>query len=248
MSRDYSTAFFPHLGWLTLTPRAPNINDGSSMTSHTLTSYSSQGPLLVRLIELSCLSVPGFTVSLQHNSVDKGIGNVGLLSIEEFPPGLSEENFNWVPVRHYLPGQGGIHPPNVAPDETYPVSWKFYLDDVYLDGPRSNLLSPVIALSALVDTVRNSLLRGPPDVVSHIYHILNQGPEEMFPCDTLHMLAFEIGVHPFPVDPRNFVSHTFENQVELCTANLVDTDVPVLNEEGLKSTVPPDAEGRLKEC
>ncbi|KAH8809513.1 hypothetical protein DL96DRAFT_1717040 [Flagelloscypha sp. PMI_526] len=172
--RDCSTAFFPHFEWLALTPRSSNIDDGASMTSHALASYSSQGPLLLRLIE------------------------------------------------------------------------EIYLDDFYLDVPRSNLLWPIIALSALVG-MSNSLLRGPPDVISRIYHILNRGPEETFPCDTPHTLAFEIGVHPFSVDPRNFVSHTFENQVDLCTANLVDTDVPVLNEEGLKRPVPPDAEGRLKE-
>ncbi|KAH8802346.1 hypothetical protein DL96DRAFT_1823381 [Flagelloscypha sp. PMI_526] len=220
-SRDCSTAFFPHFEWLTLKPRPSNIDDGSSMTSHALASYSSQGPLLLRLIELNRLSVPGFTVSLQ-----------------EFPPGWSEEDFSWVSLRHNPPSQGGLHPSNDAPDE------EIYLDDVYLDVPRSNLLSPIIVLSALVG---NSLLRVPPDVVSHIYHAINQGPVETFPCDAPHMLAFEIGVHPFPVDPRNFVSHTFENQVELCTASLVGTDVPALNEEGLNSSVPPDAEGRLKE-
>ncbi|KAH8809509.1 aspartic peptidase domain-containing protein [Flagelloscypha sp. PMI_526] len=233
-SRDYSAAFFPRFEWLTRTSRASNIDDTSSMTSRALASYSSQGPLLVRLIELNRLSVPGFTVSLQRNSVDKGSGNVGLLSIGEFPPRLCEEDFHWVPLRHYLPSQGGLHPPNDIPNETYPISWEIYLDDVYLDGhklPRSNLSSPAIALSALVDT-GNSLLRGPTDVVSHIYHTINQGPGETFPCDAPHTLAFEIGGRLFPVDPRDFISQAFENQVELCTATLVDTDVPVLSEEG----------------
>ncbi|KAH8802328.1 aspartic peptidase domain-containing protein, partial [Flagelloscypha sp. PMI_526] len=233
-SRGYSTAFSPRFEWITRPSRTSNIDEVSSMTSRALASYSSQGPLLVRLIELNRLSVPGFTVSLQRNSVDKGSGNMGLLSIGEFPPELDEEDFNWVPLRHYLPSQGGLHPPNDTPNETYPISWEVYLDDVYLDGhklPRSNLSSPGTALSTLVDT-GNSLLRGPPDTVSHIYHILNRGPAETFPCDTPHMLAFEIGGRLFPVDPRDFISQAFESQVELCTANLVDTDVPVLSEGG----------------
>ncbi|KAH8809518.1 aspartic peptidase domain-containing protein [Flagelloscypha sp. PMI_526] len=242
ISRDYSTAFSPHIEWLTPISRASNIDDASSMTSCALASYSSQGPLLVRLIELNCLFVPGFTV----------------------------------PLRRYLPSHGGLHSPNETPNETYPITWETYLHDVYLDGhklPRSNLSSPAIPLSALVDT-GNSLIRGPPNIVSHIYHILNRGPAETFPCDTPHMLAFEIGGRMFPVDPRDFISQAFENQVELCTANLVDTDVPVLSEEGgcsihekrynilllwkhytpfngsprmgFKSTVPLDAGERLK--
>jgi hypothetical protein len=41
--------------------------------------------------------------------------------------------------------------------QVYPYTWEVFLDDVFLDGvrlPRSQLSTPDIQLSALIDTVR----------------------------------------------------------------------------------------------
>jgi phytepsin len=106
------------------------------------------------------------------------------------------------------------------------MTWEIMLDGIYLDGerlPESTLSSPRIELSALVDT-GNSLLRGPADVVELIYRRI--GSRGLFPCTEPHTLAFEIGGKMFPVDPRDFASQAFRNDVQRCAANVVATDAP----------------------
>lgn len=114
------------------------------------------------------------------------------------------------------------------------------LDGVFFDGtmlPRSNLSSPNITLTALLDTVSfpahhplatelppqgNSLLRGPADVVAGIQATLGS----QFRCAEPHTIAFQIGGKLFPVDARDFASQAFTDSAELCVSNLAPTDPP----------------------
>ena len=75
----------------------------------------------------------------------------------------------------------------------------------------------------------NSLIRGPPDVVAQIHAMLG-GPR--FACSPPHTLAFQIGGKFFPVDPRDFVSEVRLGDPDLCAANVMPTDVPVLGGSG----------------
>ena len=128
----------------------------------------------------------------------------------------------------------------------YPLTWEVFLDDVFLDGvrlPPSQFSTPDIQLSALIDTVRflclylvslafthynynqgNSLIRGPSDVVGIISSIL--GPE--FPCNEPHTLAFSIGGQMFPVDPRDLIQPTYDNDASTCTTKLASANTPVV--------------------
>jgi len=84
--------------------------------------------------------------------------------------------------------------------------------------------SSVVSLHKYSLLQGNSLLRGPSDVVELIYSRL--GTDGIFPCSEPHTLAFEIGGKMFPVDPRDFASQAFPNDVQRCNANLVSTDTP----------------------
>jgi len=75
----------------------------------------------------------------------------------------------------------------------------------------------------------NSLIRGPPDVVAQIHKILGGS---LFACSPPHSLTFQIGGRLFPVDPRDFVSEARPGDPDLCSANVVPTDVPVLGGSG----------------
>ncbi|KAG6910344.1 hypothetical protein DXG01_011413 [Tephrocybe rancida] len=186
-------------------------------------SYTRTAPLLARLAATKALSLPQFTITLQRDAVQVG-GNNGLLSIGELPAGVTNDSLTWVPLRAYTVDEGGLPAPPDSPKEAYPITWEVYMDDVYLDGvklPKSTLSSPTIALSALVDT-GNSLLRGPSDVVRAINAKLGSN----FPCDQAHTLSFSIGGKLFPVDPRDFITQTYVDHVDVCNANLVSTDPP----------------------
>ena len=120
------------------------------------------------------------------------------------------------------------------------------IDDVYFNGerlPRSNISSPFIQLSALIDTVcffshfnnllslthifsfkGSSLIRGPEDVIQYILELLGNGGR--YPCTHSHSLAFSIGGQLFPVDPRDFAAQTLPNSVEVCSPNIAATDPP----------------------
>ncbi|KAF9042966.1 aspartic peptidase domain-containing protein [Panaeolus papilionaceus] len=202
----------------------------SSLLYSVFSSYATLSPFFPRLISQSVLNQPMFSVALQRNTIDVG-GSLGVLSIGELPDGISSDNMTWVPLRVYSADQNGLPAPPDSPNEVYPVTWEVTIDNVYLDGeklPQTNLTSSTIGISALVDT-GNSLIRGPADVVKHIRTLLSQSSPHgngHFPCSTPHTLAFEIGGKIFPVDPRDFASQAYNNNVEECYPNLVDTDTP----------------------
>lgn len=75
----------------------------------------------------------------------------------------------------------------------------------------------------------NSLIRGPPDVVAQIHTTLGG---TRFACSPPHSLEFQIGGRLFPVDPRDFVSEARPGDPDLCSANVVSTDVPVSGDTG----------------
>ncbi|KIM43824.1 hypothetical protein M413DRAFT_443706 [Hebeloma cylindrosporum] len=208
----FRRAKFPSLPRLFGEPSKHRARQTQTKTSALLysvfESYATLAPFLPRLVATSALSLPMFSVSLQRDSIDIG-GNPGMLSI-----GM------------YSYDEGGMPAPPDSPKEIYPITWEIMLDGVYLDGaklPPSSLSSSTIELSALVDT-GNSLLRGPSDVVELIYSRL--GTDGIFPCSEPHSLAFEIGGKMFPVDPRDFASQAFPDNVQRCNANLVSTDAP----------------------
>jgi hypothetical protein len=60
-----------------------------------------------------------FTVSLQRDTIDIG-GNVGMLSIGEFPSGIAANNMTWVPLRMYSYDEGGMPAPPNSPKEVCP--------------------------------------------------------------------------------------------------------------------------------
>ncbi|KAJ7182951.1 aspartic peptidase domain-containing protein [Mycena crocata] len=222
---NYNTRFFPHLNNLVPGQKSGRRDEAAAnaITAAVLNSYPSEGPALTRMVTTNSLAAPMFTITLQRNTVDVG-GNVGMLSLGELPAGVQNSALTWAPVRGY-PGE--LLPPADSPDETYPIAWELFIDDIFLDGvvlPRSNLSSSNIRLSALLDT-GNSLLRGPADVVNVITARLGK----TFACATPHTLAFSIAGKLFPVDPRDFVSQVFEDQLRDCRANVVQTDPP---EEG----------------
>lgn len=55
---------------------------------------------------------------------------------------------------------------------------------------------------------------------------------DTFLCDRPHQLSFKIGGRIFPVDPRDLVSQAFDDSVSLCMANIVETDIPILSDQG----------------
>lgn len=62
--------------------------------------------------------------------------------------------------------------------------------------------------------------------MEYIYHKL--GNDGLFECARPHTLAFEIGGKLFPVDPRDFVSQAFADNVDGCISTVVPTDPPRL--------------------
>lgn len=228
---DYGTRFFPDLTSLVAAPktksspkRASSDSEAAALTAAVLQSYATQGPALTRMVTTNSLAAPMFAVTLQRNTLDIG-GNAGVLSIGALPGTLRETDLLWAPVRKY---PNALRAPADSPNESYPIAWEIFLDDVYLDGvrlPRSNLSSPDIKLSALIDT-GNSLVRGPADVVAAINKQLGGAT---YACAEPHTLAFSIGGKLFPVDPRDFAEQRFNGQLRDCVPAVVATDAP---EEG----------------
>ncbi|KAJ8462688.1 hypothetical protein ONZ45_g17846 [Pleurotus djamor] len=206
---------------------------GATSTNGVLQSLPSMGPFIPRLVMNNAFKSPMFAVALQRDAVDIG-GNAGMLSIGELPPGIDSKSLTWSPVRGYTVPQKGLPPPTNAPDETYPMAWEIFVDDVFFDGaklPRSSLPKTNISLTALVDT-GNSLIRGPADVVAGIFSRLGSS---QFDCSLPHNLAFQINGKMFPVDPRDFISPVSNSSAQKCFANLVSTDTPVEGENYLYS-------------
>ncbi|KAF7369314.1 Peptidase A1 domain-containing protein [Mycena venus] len=218
-SSNYGTRFFPNLSNLISSQKRASSAD---LTKAVLQSYSSYGPALTRMVTTKSLVAPMFTITLQRDTLDVG-GNAGVLSLGELPDGIQQSALTWGYVRGY---PGALQAPPDSPDETYPVAWEVFIDDVFLDGvrlPRSNLSSSKIALSGLIDT-GNSLIRGPADVVN----LVNSRVGNTFACTTPHTLAFSIGGKLFPVDARDFASPTTtDGNLSECSANVVETDAPV---------------------
>ncbi|KAF5353671.1 hypothetical protein D9758_008648 [Tetrapyrgos nigripes] len=200
-------------------------SSSSSWTPVILNSFAQTGPPLTRALAQLGLK-PTFSVTLQRDTVKIG-GNAGMLTLGGLPEGVDEDSLTWVNVRAYTPAEGGLPPPPDAPDEVYPIAWEVLIDAVYLNDeklPESTLIDSGLSVSALIDT-GNSLIRGPPDVVNKIYTLL--GRNGHYPCDQPQNLAFEIGGKLFLVDPKDFGNQVFPDSLELCTANIVPTDVPV---------------------
>ncbi|KAF7321626.1 Peptidase A1 domain-containing protein [Mycena kentingensis (nom. inval.)] len=221
-SPNYGTRFFPDLTHLVSTSSRKRLAP-EDLTAAIFASYSGQGPALTRMV--STLKTPMFSVALQRDVLDIGSGNAGILSMGELPAGIDPESLTWVPIRMY---PDALTPPADSPNEKYPIAWELFIDDVFFDGvvlPRSNLSSPNIKLSALVDT-GNSLIRGPADVLNAIYQRLGG---RTFACSTPHTLSFQIGGKIFPVDARDFATQAFSNQLRDCAANLFETDPPELD-------------------
>ncbi|KAL0959031.1 hypothetical protein HGRIS_014338 [Hohenbuehelia grisea] len=294
-----------------------------SSTNAILTSFTETGPFMARLAMSGALAIPMFSFRLPRAAIDpstasspnsppasgggmstfsspasstpSSITGDGVLSLGALPPGVTNDSMTWVGVRRYTPAQQGLPPPPDSPDEVYPMAWEVFIEDVFLDGvrlPRSVLNQTDFGYSALLDT-GNSLLRGPPDVVSTIISRLattfssspsttSPSPPSSFPCNIPHTLAFQIGGTLFPIDPRDLIAPAAPNSTALCVANLVPTDTPIEGTEflhswslgspflksvvaafhfgnithpsqdapriGLRSTVPPDADERLREA
>ncbi|KAK7051989.1 peptidase A1 domain-containing protein [Favolaschia claudopus] len=217
-SSNYGTRFFPNLGNL-VSARKRAFASAAELTNAVLRSYSTFGPAVTRMVTTNSLAAPMFAITLQRNSVDIG-GNAGMLSLGELPSGTQNSSLTWAPVRRY---PNALQAPADSPDEMYPIAWEVFIDDVFLDGvrlPRSNLSSPKIALSGLIDT-GNSLLRGPSDVVE----IIDSRIGSTFSCSTAHTLAFSINGKLFPVDARDFVRQGFNSKN--CISTVVETDPPV---------------------
>ncbi|KAG1851251.1 aspartic peptidase domain-containing protein, partial [Suillus tomentosus] len=206
----------------------PQLKRQVTTSSAIASSFGVSGPFIPRLVSLGGLASPMFAIALQRDTIEIG-GNEGMLSIGGLPSGVQNESLTWVPVRQYTLQQEGLT--QDASLEAYPIAWEIPVDDVFLDGvrlPRSQLCSSNISLSALIDT-GNSLIRGPPDVISYIQNMLG-GPH--FACSFPHTLAFQIGGRMFPVDPRDFVNQVHSGDAQVCGANLAQTDVPVLGGGG----------------
>lgn len=232
MRRNYTNRWFdkPVLGISSSQHTdLPSYQKRQTMTSPEIaSSFGVSGPFIHRLVSLGGLASPMFVIALQRDTIEIG-GNEGMLSIGGLPSGVQNESLTWVAVRKYTLQQDGLS--QDAAFEAYPIAWEIPVDDVFLDGvklPRSQLSSSNISLSALIDT-GNSLIRGPPDVISYIQNMLG-GPH--FSCSFPHTLAFQIGGRMFPVDPGDFINQVRSGNAQVCGANLAQTDVPVLGGGG----------------
>jgi hypothetical protein len=55
-------------------------------------------------------------VMLQRDIIDVS-GSHGALTVGKLPDGIDNSSLTWVPVRLYGPQDGGLHPPQFAPNE-----------------------------------------------------------------------------------------------------------------------------------
>lgn len=208
---------------------------GTSGTDGFVSSTSTNGPLLSRMVMSGALENPLFAVTLQRNTID--IGGKGQLTIGKLPDGVDNSSLTWVPVRLYTPDEGGQQPPTFAPNEVYPFRWEIEIDAVFLDGKQlaNSAIPPKgvssTKISALIDT-GNSLIRGPNDVVQNIlttvspsYNPASPNSLPVLPCNVPHTLSFQIGGRQFPVDPRDFIQPDIV-QGNCLAGNVVTTDPP----------------------
>ncbi|EMD32366.1 hypothetical protein CERSUDRAFT_161745 [Gelatoporia subvermispora B] len=239
MDRGSRRLDFPSFDFLSTSSTLQRKRDSVTGTSDSaatmaIASFATHGPLFTRFISQNVLVAPLVTITLQRDTLAPG-GNAGLLSLGALPPGVDASQLTWVPVRGYTSAQGGLPPSRATPNEVYPLVWEIPMDNVYFDGvklPRSSMSDMTISLSALLDT-GNSLIRGPQDIVEHIFAQL--GGSDLTPpsieCGTPHNLSFEIGGSLFPVDPRDFLHMDLRDSSAsdgsiLCTPALAVTDPP----------------------
>lgn len=222
---DLRRTRFPDLASL-LPSKKSSKRQSSSSSSPSLTdllnSFATNGPLASRLAQ-SALAAPQFTVTLQRDTIQFG-GNVGMLSVGELPPGVSNDSLTWVPIRGYTAAQGGID----SSTDTYPIAWEVPIDDVFIDGQKlpQSTLSPGISVSGLIDT-GNSLIRGPQDVVQSLMtSVTSSSTATTYACSVPHTMSFQIGGKMFPVDPRDFLAPVQGGRVPQCQPNVVATDPP----------------------
>jgi len=205
-----------------------------STTDNFVLGTADYGPLLSRFAMSDSLEQPMFAVMLQRDIIDVS-GSNGSLTVGKLPDGINNSSLEWVPVRLYSPEDGGLNPPQFAPNEVYPLRWEVPIEGVILDGqllPVSNLSGSGSGLSALLDT-GNSVIRGPNDIVNSILKQVssafaaNSDAVPTFPCAMPHNLAFQIGGKTFPIDPRDFMSQNMTRDASTCIANnVVATDPP----------------------
>ncbi|KAF8582572.1 acid protease [Ramaria rubella] len=207
------------------------LTNDAALTDAFISSLSSQGPLLSRLVANGQLKQPMFTVTLEREDVEVG-GNLGQLTIGELPAGVSNDSLTWVPVRLYSLADGGLASPSTSPNEIYPSRWEVPLDAVVLNGQTLAVpsLPDGVSYTALIDS-GTSFLAGPQSVISAVYSTLGgnsfgdsqQLPQ--YPCSTPQNLSYVIGGKTFAIDPRDFVSGQFNPQ-ECTPSSLSPTDPP----------------------
>jgi hypothetical protein len=117
---SFSTRVFPDLtgirGHRTPATRSEWARSLSPSVNDVLASFTTNGPLIPRLILAGALASPIVAISLQRDAIEIG-GNQGILSIGELPPGIAAEDMGWVPLRGYTVAEGGLPPPEDSPNE-----------------------------------------------------------------------------------------------------------------------------------
>ncbi|KXN87376.1 hypothetical protein AN958_08807 [Leucoagaricus sp. SymC.cos] len=226
-------------------------------TDDFLLSTYTHGPLLSCIMMTSALGLPMFTITLHRNTID--ISGYGQLTLRKLPDGINNSSLTWVPVWLYSPEEGDLCAPTFASNEVYSFCWEIDVDAVYLDGQQlpastvpTNAAIDSTRTSALIDMVcpclthicffdiraillqRNSLIRGPEDVVVQIlktvspsYSTDDASSLPVFSCRNAHTLTFQIGGKMFPIDPHDFIGQFEPNDVTTCVADhLVATESP----------------------
>ena len=72
-----------------------------------LSSYSSIGPSISRLVAQCTLTYPMFTITLQRDSVDIG-ENMGIMSSGKLPAAVNNDSLTWVKARGYTTAESGM--------------------------------------------------------------------------------------------------------------------------------------------
>ena len=140
--------------------QAAVVNDkfnSPQTTDQFIEAAATYGPLTTRLALSGQLEQPMFSLMLQRNTIDVS-GDNGVVSVGRLPDGIDNSSLTWLPVRLYTPEEGGLNPPNFAPEEVYPLRWEVPLDAVYIDGKQVENNAGK-GVTALIDTV---------DMITHI--------------------------------------------------------------------------------
>ena len=98
---------YPLLPWNRLSSFILHACLRSLLTSHHLSSYSSIGPFIPRLVAQGTLTYPMFTITLQWHLVDVG-RNMGIISLGKLPSGVNNNSLTWVKVRGYTTAESAM--------------------------------------------------------------------------------------------------------------------------------------------